>query len=167
MIENTTTLDKKALIALNRALFKRSSLPIVLPFQLVAVNALVFGFFLDDPEFQIVLGASIILQFLIFGLLMIAHVLQVLSLRDRNFRPGTTIHCAFDENGIDFESQNGRLETKGKIAYFLILEVIILKDYVLFFQKVFNPLILAKSNFIDGTAEDLIALLKKNGVKIK
>gem|GEM_PF-5325378 len=166
MLENTSVLDKKALVALNISNFKRTLLPLTIVIELSIVLLLI----LTSPEEEPALVTGLWVFLVLFPLMNVLTgyaAIRKIYRSDKNVQNKAVVHFIFNDDSIDVDVKTDTNESKGRLAYSVIHKALDSKNYLFLFQNAVNSFILDKSAFTGGSAEDLIVLLKKNGVKVK
>ena len=167
MIENTSILDKKALISLNLNHFKRTLLPVslILEVLLVVLTILLTSIGGDASLTQFLWLFIIlypILMALIFGL-----TIRKIYKSDLIIQNKTSVHFLFLDDQMEVEVKNEMTESKSMIRYSLLHHALNAKNYLFLYQNAMTALVVDKAAFSVGTEEDLLSILKKNNVKIK
>lgn len=167
MIENTSILDKKALISLNLNHFKRTLLPVslVLEILLVVLTILLMSIGGDQSLTKFLWLFIIlypILMALIFGL-----TIRKIYISDPIIQNKTSVHFLFLEDQMEVEVKNEMTESKSMIRYSLLHHALNAKNYLFLYQNAMTALVVDKAAFSVGTETDLLSILKKNNVKIK
>jgi hypothetical protein len=162
MIENTSVLDKKALIALNLANIKRSLIPFAV-LELAIAVLLVLTPPAEEPELVTGLWTFLVAFPLLIGLTLFLGIRRIYK-TDKNVQAKPTVHFLFTEEGLDVEAKAESGESKGHVPYSSLNKVLRSKDYLFLFQNAVNAFILDKTTFSSGTADDLVELLKAHGV---
>ncbi|HOW38551.1 MAG TPA: YcxB family protein [Candidatus Izemoplasmatales bacterium] len=167
MIENTSILDKKALIALNLNHFKRTLLPVSLVLEILLVGLTILLTMIGGDEsltefLWLFIVLYPILMALIFGL-----TIRKIYKSDLIIQNKTSVHFLFQEEFIEVEVKNDLTESKSMIRYSLLHHALNTKNYLFLYQNAMTALVVDKNAFSVGTEEDLLSVLKKNNVKIK
>ena len=167
MIENTSILDKKALISLNLNHFKRTLLPVslILEVLLVVLTILLTSIGGDASLTQFLWLFIIlypILMALIFGL-----TIRKIYKSDLIIQNKTSVHFLFLDDQMEVEVKNEMTESKSMSRYSLLHHALNAKNYLFLYQNAMTALVVDKAAFSVGTEEDLLSILKKNNVEIK
>ncbi|HAQ56508.1 MAG TPA: hypothetical protein DCR44_03805 [Acholeplasmatales bacterium] len=163
MIENTSHIDKAAFIALHRISLIKRSIPIMVGFELVFLTVLAVGlaYGITRPFLWIVP-----IVYPVVDGFMIWVRLQSYMRSDKRLSSTTTLKMTFHDDGVDHESHGPAGESKGRFTYASFHHALIAKKYVFLYQNVSSAYPVERAGFTQGSAADMVALLKRMGVKV-
>lgn len=166
MIENTTVLNKEALIALNITLFKKRILPITIILEVLLVVFAIIIQQLGMNDLSLFLWVFVVFYPL---LIILSYVLQVRKIfkSDKLIQDQPAVHFVFDEDSFEIEVNTPTIQNKSRGSYDLIHHVMISKNYLFLFQNSRNAYVVGRNSFSIGDSDTLIQFLKKKNVKIK
>ena len=168
MIENTSVLEKKAILALNRTFRKKRKYWLLVALSEFLFLALSILFYFRDPMDSTWIGYLIL--FSIFPLLVVLILglkTKILYRSDKIHQSPRTVHFAFGEEDFAVQSKSPTAESSGTLRYSLIYRAYDSPEYLFLLINRLNAYCVAKNGFTSGTVEDLLALLKKNGVIVR
>ena len=168
MIENTSTLDKKAQMSLARYPFRRNhTFPVLIVTEIlmIALAAAWWSFDLDVDldgimTFGLVFPA-------VTGLLSALFLAGISRAADKNPHFPALVHYTFDDREMEIRTEDPLGTSESRYGYAFLYRVFVDVEYIYLYPNRTTAFCVAKSGFTSGTAEELYALLRKNGVKIR
>jgi len=168
MMENVSQLNKEVLLALNRAVRKKGPFWTFLGVEEILFLALAFLSFRIDPndDLWIVLLAIAIL--LGPAVLLAVHLsVRRLFRSDRILQNEATVDFSFREEDFTTHAKTASTESSATVRYSTLFRAYDSENHVFLMINQQNAYCVDKKGFTSGSAEELLEVLRKNGVKIR
>jgi len=167
MIANSTRFDKASFLAMRRSFDKKQDVSIgIWLFAMIFLgNAVTFFLRASDSFLYVSVSAFVGLLFLLIILGALARFRKFAE-SDRRLMEGYTVDSEFREEDFSLHFQGPSFESTETWRYSLLYCVYETKDFIYLMRNMSENQVLAKDGFVSGSADELLALLDKNGVKI-
>lgn len=167
MIENTSHLDKKSSFAVNRAIRKKQKVWILICLSVLILVFISFRFYRDYPDSS--MGLALFIVALLLPLLMLLANrwgFEMLQKSDKRSPNGSTVQYEFREEEFFTHTKTEMVDSSETYRYSAVFQAYDTPDFLVLMVNLQIGHIVEKRGFTSGSAEELVALLRKNGVKV-